>query len=48
MVEPMETSVKSKEGKENKFVPKFNKTKNSGKRNAEKRYILNSNLVDFS
>jgi len=33
----METRVKSEEGKENKFVPKFNKKKNSGKSNAAKR-----------
>ena len=34
MVEPMETRVKSEEGDEKNFAPKFNKKKNSGKSNA--------------
>ena len=34
MVEPMETRVKSEEGKEKKFAPKFNMKKNGGKSNA--------------
>jgi len=36
MVEPGETRVKSEEGIEKKFAPKFNKKKNSGKNNATK------------